>query len=78
MTHFHDTMTKVGSYIHAQFGGLIKDLTKESTVIHKHFEKVSTKGKAMLLNAYLKLRRKITGLRTQVLNFVDPVRSLRP
>lgn len=71
--HIHETLVKVGSYILAEFGGLIVDLIgtpeKLFNVIHKHFDQCSYRGKAMLFNSYAKLARKVGSLR----DFVLPV-----
>lgn len=71
--HIHETLVCVGSYVLAEFGGLIVDMIgtpeKLFNVIHKHFDQCSPRCKAMLFNAYAKLARKVGSLR----DFVLPV-----
>ena len=68
--HIHETLVCVGSYVLAEFGGLIVDLIgtpeKLFNVIHKHFDQCSPRGKCMLFNAYAKLARKVGSLRDYV------------
>lgn len=71
MPHVHETLVKVGSYVLAEFGSLICDQigteTKLFNVIHKHFDHLSHRGKAMLLNSYAKLAKNIPTLNEQIL-----------
>ncbi len=70
--HVHEILVKIGSYIIAEYGvTLKKDPYKLFDVLHRHFEELSHSGKAMLLNAYIKMAHTFPDLQMEVQSVLE-------